>query len=195
MEGNYPLQWERKLRGSFTVEAALVMPMVILIIFSIFYLTFYLHDRNRIQSSIDRALYRAGFMTKHKSNMFTGEIYYENINDRTVLYSLVGDTGEIENDIRRYVQDSLSSGLFLSKVREVEVEVGKFSITIQIKVQTDDRIPLMKFFQPKGYERMKSKFQVHDPAEAIRISEVILDTGGKVKGVKELKEKLDQLHQ
>ncbi len=195
MKRNHSLQWDRKLCGSFTVEAALVIPIIILIIFSIFYLTFYLLDKNRIQNSMNRALYRAGFITKHKSNMVTGEIYYEDMNDRSVLYSLIGDTKEVEDDIKGYVQHCLSNGMFLTKVRDVEVDVGKFSITIQVEAKTNHSIALMRFLQPEGYVKFKSKFQIHDPADTIRISEVILDTGEKVKGMKELKEKLDQILQ
>lgn len=181
-----------KQKGSLTVEAALIMPIVIFTLFSLIYLAFYLHDICRIQGMVDKTLNKAGLSVKHEADIATGDVYYEKINDRGVFYLPFGSTKGDEDSIKSYLQKELSEGLFLTDIDEIEVKAGKFDISVS--VDTELRLSLrgiQKFFEPYRHRIIEGKCAVHNPAETIRMSEVVLSTGYKIKGIKALKEKIE----
>jgi|GEM_PF-611089 len=174
--------------GSFTVEAALIMPMIIYLLFSLFYLTFYLHDINRVHGYMDKILYQTSLLAKHESDIMSGEITYTKINQRGIFYFITGDTEMLEDDIRKYITEELSDGLFIMQVIDSQVKVDRHKLEAKIKIQTKmPRKGILTFFQPSKQTVIEKKYIVHDPADTIRMSEVILDTGSKVKGLKELR--------
>lgn len=180
--------------GIITVEAALIMPMIVFILFALMYLSFYLHDKCRVQGIVDQILHKAELTVKHEADYSTGEIYYENISNRGVFYLPFGNTTMDEDNIRRYLQMKLESGLFLVKVTDIQVDVGKFNITISVKANLPISLPgVTNIWNANPDMIVEGKSQIHNPAETIRLSEVILDTGAKIKGVEALKEKLENI--
>lgn len=183
-------------KGSITVEAALIMPIIVFTIFSLIYLSFYLHDRCKIQGIIDKALHKAELTVKHDADFSTGNVYYEEINHRGIFYILFGSTSLEEDNIKKYLQEELDQGLFLAKVTDIKVSVNKFNIGIS--VWADSMISskgVNSFLKPLLQIEIEEESQIHNPAELIRFSEIILDTGSKIKGVNALKEKLEKLLQ
>ena len=45
-----------EIKGSFTVEAALILPIILSIIFSLFYVVFYVHDKVRAETGLYQTL-------------------------------------------------------------------------------------------------------------------------------------------
>ena len=179
-------------KGSITVEAAFVMPIVIFTIFALIYLAFYLHDMCRIQGIVDMTLHKVGITVKHEANIVTGDISYEDISERGVFYLILGNTEEEENQIQQYLQQGLSKGLFLTKISSVYVDLGKFKLTAKVEAETKVSLPGVKYlFDPLFSRKITGEYPVHNPVESIRRAEVILDTGSKIKGMEELKEKLE----
>jgi len=179
-------------KGSITVEAAFVMPIVIFTIFALIYLAFYLHDMCRIQGIVDMTLHKVGITVKHEANIVTGDISYEDISERGVFYLILGNTEEEENQIQQYLQQGLSKGLFLTKISSVYVDLGKFKLTAKVEAETKVSLPGVKYlFDPLFSRKVTGEYPVHNPVESIRRAEVILDTGSKIKGMEELKEKLE----
>lgn len=177
----------RVLQGSFTVEAALIMPMLFYLMFSLFYLSFYLHDINRIQGYLDKMLNRTSILIKHEADIKSGEIIYSKINQRGILYNIVGKSEVLEDDIRSYITEELSDGLFMMQITDIQVKIEKYRIEAKVKIRT--RMPIkgvLSFFKPRQQKVIEEQVTIHDPADTIRMSEVILDTGSKVKGLEEL---------
>lgn len=180
--------------GSITVEAAFVIPIVLLTVFALIYLSFYLHDICRIQSVMDLAMHKAGFAVKHEADIDTGETDYEKIGDRGIFYQLTGSTGDEEKQLRDYVNQQLVSGLFLVKISKVSVDLGKRKIKLSINTDTQVTMPGLKnLFKPYTSTVISGSYSVHNPAETIRCTEVILETGSKIKGVDKLKEKFEKI--
>jgi hypothetical protein len=182
------------MQGSATIEAVFVMPIVIFSIFTMIYLAFYLHDMNRIQGMLDQTLYKASTYLKHEADLDSGEVYYQKIGDRGVFYLLAGNTEENEREIQKYLQKKLSYGLFITHIAGVKVEIGESKVTTV--VEADSKVTMIvvkKIFDPFSHSVMKGEAEIHNPVETIRRLEVILDTGAKIKGVSELKEKLNNI--
>ncbi len=180
------------LQGSITVEAVFVMPVVILAVFALLYLSFYLHDASRVQGIINSALHKTAMMDKHITDLGTGRIAYENINDRGVFYPLAGDRSKEERQLAEYLRQQLSEGLFLSKVTRISVEAGVFSWSLEAEVSTAVTMPMFHFlFDRVAHRVISEEYPVHNPADALRQYEVILDTASEIKGVDELRRMIE----
>ena len=184
----------RQSRGSFTVEAALLLPMIIFIMYAMVFLAFYLHDRNRLEGIVDEVLHKAALTLKHEADLASGSVEYENIGDRGVFYLLTGDTKEQEEEILEYLWALSDTGLFLMEVTDIQVEVNKIKVKIILKGECE--IPargILEFFHPDRIVTVEADRSIHNPSEFIRISEVVLDTGSRIKGFQELKEKIEKV--
>lgn len=180
-------------QGSITVEAAFVLPFVVFAISALIYLALYLHDISLIQAAVDQSLHKSGLSVKHDADVATGEIAYENINDRGVFYLAFGDTSAEEKKLYTYLQQRLSEGLLLSRITSLKTEVGKFSLSVDVEAETKISLPgFNNLFKKYQTTIVKGEYPVHDPAETIRRIEVILDTGSSIKGVDKIKEKLEK---
>lgn len=184
----------RTITGSITVEAAFVMPVVILSIFALLYLAFYLHDICIIRGTVDLTIYKAGMTVKHEAMFATGEVAYEKINDRGVFYQLTGDTHEQEEQIQEYLKIRLSKGLFITKIKDIKTEVGKSKISMSVRAATEIVLPgFGHLFKPYSNTMISGECPVHNPAETIRCMEMILETGSRVKGMDQLKKRLEDI--
>lgn len=184
----------RKIRGSFTVEATLLLPMIIFIIYSMVFLSFYLHDRSRMEGVVDEVLHKGALSAKHEADIVTGRVDYENIGNRGVFYLLTGDTERQEKELSDYLQEISEQGFFLTEITDIRVEVRK--LTIKITLEGEFEVPMkgiLDFFHPNRKITVEAERGIHDPAEFIRISEVVLDTGNKIKGFEELKGRIDKI--
>jgi len=179
--------------GSITVEAVLIVPIVLLAVFFLIYLAFYLHDMARIEGTMDKALMKASYVFKHDADFTTGEPYYETINDRGVFYMLFGNTQQEKKELEKYVKEQLAAGLFIVKVSGIKAEVDKRNIALRVETSlTITNKGVMNLFKQYTKKILVRKSTAHDPAETIRLTEVILDTGDKIKGVDALKSKIEQ---
>lgn len=180
---------EKKLnQANITVEAAFIFPVIIYLIFALFYLAFYLHDRCVIQGTTDKVLLRAVVAMKHDAEITTGAIYYERIKDQRIL-GVFDNGSEEQKKIKGCLQQELVNELFLLRLSSVEVKADQYRITVIIGAVTKVKLPLFgQLFECYSYTRIEQRNPVHNPAETIRMAEVILDTGSEIKGVNELKE-------
>ncbi len=179
-------------KGSITVEAAFVMPIVVLSIFALIYLAFYLHDKSRVQGVVDLALHKAALTIKHEGEFSDGKVLYENINARGVFYQFLGDKGKDREKVESYLSEELHKGLFIGEVKNIKVKISTIKITIAVEMQTKVNLPGMNYLlYPLTNTEISGEYFIHNPAETIRLMEVILETGSKIKGVSQLKEKLE----
>jgi hypothetical protein len=180
-------------KASITVEAAFVMPIVILTVFALLYLSFYLHDFCRIQGAIDMTLHRAGLIMKHESELATAKIDYEHIKDQEIFDLWQEDSKEEEQELQVYLRRELSKGLFLTKVADIEVTVESSRLSISVRTNTSISIPWVReLMDSNSHSVISGEYPIHDPAETIRVCEVILDTASQIKGVDELKNKIEE---
>jgi Flp pilus assembly protein TadG len=183
---------KKGMKGSLTVEAALIMPLVIFMLFALMYITFYLHDRCRIQGAVDKALYKAMLTIKHEADISTGETDYENINTRGVFYQLFGDTKPDEDQILELINNELKGRLLLVKIKAATVTADKFNITVTTRAEAAVSLKGAGSFLTWLPEiKVQEKGEIHNPQELIRIAETVLDTGSKIKGVAAFLEKLE----
>lgn len=180
--------------GSITVEAAFLFPIVIFMIFALIYLAFYLHDMCKIQGVVNGTLHKAGLALKHEVNLETGGIRYEDMNERGVFYLITGRAKQEEKDINYHILSKLSGGLLYTKIITVSSEIGQLSLSISVKTKTTVNLPIFGvLFGDYSATVIEGSYPLHNPEETLRACEVILDTGSQIKGVEQLKNKLQDI--
>ncbi len=188
--------WNKSMKGeydaSITVEAAFVMPVVLLTVFALICLTLQLHDICRIQGVVDRTLHQAGISYKHQTDIASGEIDYEKIRDEGVILDLQGDPSIGEEKLLIYLSRELQKGLFLLRIAEIEADADRKKVCIKAEAKAPISLPwVSSLFARSSDTVIAGDYPVHDPAETLRLCEVILDTGSQVKGVDQLKSRLE----
>lgn len=179
-------------KASITVEATFVMPIIILTVFALLYLSLYLHDLCRIQGTVDVALHRASLIMKHESNLETTEIDYEHIKDEGIFDLRQKNSMDEVKELQAYLRMRLSTGLFLTKIADIEATMKSSKLTLSVRTDTQISIPWVReLMSSNSHSVISEDYPIHDPAETIRVSEVVLDTASQIKGVDELKNKIE----
>ncbi len=184
---------KRKIQASFTLEAVFIMPIVLFIIVFILYLSFYLHDICKIQGLTDLVRHKAALNFKREADVNTGKMNYDGIN-KGIFGRLLEGTETKETDVENHLYRMLSKGLFITRVTDVHVSKDTFHIAIRVEGTT--RIPIkaiQQLFSSGRTLAVEAKAPYHNPAETVRMSEVILDTGEEIKGFDKLKESIGKL--
>ncbi|MDF2542586.1 MAG: putative rane protein [Herbinix sp.] len=182
------------LRGSLTVEAAFIMPIVLTVIMLLLYLAFYLHDTVRIQGAVNTTVYKAGMLLKHPMDITSGETRYVNMMKQNIFDWFTDATATEEEAISQYLEGQLSYGLFITKVNEIKVKVE--STEVVITVSGNPKISLMginKLWMSKDFILIQGKSEIHEPSDFVRIANVVMETGEKIKGMEDWKERISDL--
>jgi hypothetical protein len=185
----------KKSKASYTVEATFIMLIVLSIVFALIYLTFYLCDKSKIQSVLDLSVIKISEMLKQNGNIVTGEVAYQNINQRDWVSQILGDKNEDENIGENYIKNKLMKGIIIAKIQSVTVDITYNEVKANVKVKMNMPLDFIKqFFSKEDLNiQFNSVGSIHNPAEYIRVSEVSLDTIEKVNGAEEIIHKLKQV--
>ncbi|NLY48894.1 MAG: pilus assembly protein [Clostridiales bacterium] len=184
---------KRKTMAGFTVEAAVVMPVVLYTVVFIIYLSFYLYDYCRLKSIADMVLHKASMNLKYGADIGSGRVDYGEINSG-LLTQIFENYDAEEGAIENYLMKLLSDGFMASRI--INIQADKDFSKLTVRVEAEFMFPL------KGLQWMiagdnklvvEAGISNHHPAEVVRMSEVILDTGSKLKGCETLKECLKRL--
>lgn len=185
------------VKGSYTVEAALILPIILFIIIGLLYLGFYLHDKVKVQSVIDDTATRGRELIQFETDLETGLIDYSSHQNRSFLYPYFTDFKEKENKnkINTYLMKQLNTGLFITKVDSVAVSASSNMIHILVGGHMD--IPfreVKQLFTNGGLPfTNENKIEIHHSVEFIRIFEVFSGAAEKVEFIDEILQSLQRL--
>ena len=132
-------------RGSFTVETALIMPTVLMVILIVFFFVLYMYNRGVIHNAVYRGV-------------------------KQVFYHSSESNEKIKNECGRVVLKDLENSLVGVKNAEIEIEVSANEIEIIVR----GRLNVPEIISPKGtvfeelwnYE-IYAKEARYNPAEII----------------------------
>lgn len=188
------MRQKKSYTGSITVEAAVVIPMVIVVILSFLYFTLYLHDRVVMSCTLDEALLRVNQAINQPSNYITGEVHYEDLKKRSLLYSFEGDHSREELALKQYVKEQLETSFLISKLSTVEVKTGysKRCVTAVAEVMFQP-IPMFHFLTGHGVITQTIEIPTHHPSDFTRMWDNILDVAGGMKYYDKIVEVLQKI--
>lgn len=185
----------KMVKGSYTIEAALIFPTILFIITSLIYLGFYLHDQDKLEAILDEYLIKGRDFIQYEADMQTGVINYDKYYKRGLLYSLEDNLKEKEQKICNDIQLQLTNGLFIAKVNSINVEASHTHINLQIKAEMGlPFIGLMPLFAESGTSiTAQNKVPIENNAEFIRIFDIFFSVADKIPVLSETLKKLQEI--
>ena len=183
----------RKVDASFTVEATFILPMVLFTMVFIIYLSFYLHDYCRIQNIVDGVAHKVAMNIKHEADIDSGRVNYDELN-KGLLSQVFEEPDAREADIKNYIGRLLSKGLIITRI--TDIHVTKDILNLTIRVEGEYQFPIKGLgwlIALDNHLTLEREAAFHYPANFVRISDVILDTGSRIKGFNNLKETIIKL--
>lgn len=111
----------KKRKGSITVEAAFLLPLLILLILFVIWLAMYLHDRLVIENSLQRLYSRADDYFVYGTEPYDGHLPKPAMTKRGLLYAVSASERE-KVKMQEWFYQELENRLFLFQTEAVHIE-------------------------------------------------------------------------
>lgn len=118
-----------------TVEAAVIVPMVCLILISIVFLFLFFVDMAAAKSEIMRIASETSASWKTEGNLSTGKYDPEELLSRNVYYLVTGDTKELIAEAEKRLQMRMNERLLVTKPDYSTVDIGLWRVTARTELQ------------------------------------------------------------
>lgn len=143
----------KKKRAVLTVEACFIVPLILGIIFSVFIMTFYLHDRVIIKSYSCNII--NGFYDENISSSKNNGFYHENISNSKIN--------------GKKIKKTISEKLWILKIVEVNYSHGKIRDKVSISAEYKSKNIIIKKFLLKADVKVDRNILCITPAESLFI--------------------------
>ena len=162
--------WRKyRTKGSMTVEATFLFPMIFFIILAILNMAFYFCDMCKVQGVLDQYAKRQAVCTKEHRSL-EKERDYEKIAD-TGIFWCMADTSQAEAELKAAVKEKIEEKSLVSKVEKVETQVTAQKVFVKVKIKCPLWIGNIKeWVSGVSLEyTLATEIMVHDPAEFVRV--------------------------
>lgn len=134
-------------KGSFTVEASILMIFVLISVFLCIYYGFYLHDKIILEETVWKTALRSSQWITECSRLEDGVFDWEILQEKGLLWRLSGGIGE-ETRIREYVGSMTEGELLVCDEPQFQAVLQSDSVTILYSA----KVHLPGFCQLPGWE-------------------------------------------
>lgn len=159
----------RCLKGSITVEAVLLVPVVVMVMIALMFSSFYLHDRVVCQTVLEKHAQRQERIRKHPVDVEKGSVQYDKLTDSVILGDIIV-TKEEKEALSGRIQEELTKRLWIGTVQNVSCEISGISVKANAVITT--RLPMKGLMNYLGGLKEKVTFTVkapiHNPEELVR---------------------------
>ncbi len=112
----------KKLRGSFTIEAAYIIPIILLVVAAILYLLFYYHDKNVLLGTAHETVAYGAHLTNANEDMIE-DYFSSHIKGRMFLFTNIKKEIQVEEEHITII---------------CEAKKGKLSVEVECSVSRTD---------------------------------------------------------
>ena len=173
--------------GNYTVEAALVFPIIFFVLLFLLNYTFYYYDRAKLQSEIDDITRKAGAYMSYEVGLEDNKVDRVSIALKNTLWVFFGNRQPKEYQLKEYMKDRLKSGYYVLEVQDVDVfsTYSNVTITGAVRINFYGMNWIGEFFDNSFsfvFERTTKTFPREEKARALQ---AMISLGTKIKGVEE----------
>lgn len=173
MDGKPLIMKKIKLKGSMTVEAAVLFPVILLVIVTLIYLTFYLHDSSKLQSKIHTMMLQSKSYMLYQTPLYGVNNNYEE--------SLLEDSTEGIKILEDYVRTQFRKGFFIYRFQHIDMELK--DSYIQLSVEGEIELPfaiLEPLFSKVEHYKYIDRINIASTTSEIRFMTKLVETVKKL---------------
>lgn len=116
--------------ASYTVEAALVLPIVFFVILFLLNYTFYCYDRAKLQAKLDDILRKSSLYMAYDINLENDRLDMIEKAKRSTLWVLFGDRSQKESMLKDFVEQRLKGDYYITKINGIRIKTSFHEIII-----------------------------------------------------------------
>lgn len=156
-------------RGMATIEMSFIIPIIFIIVLSVFYSMFYELDRSIAESVLSEEIIGVADIVKNNGEIESGRYEIADLNQRELFYMIKTNYPEVQKEAVSHLQENLKKRLLLSDVSSTFIRVKNKETNGEVGIQMEIPIPMMR--QILGSKlNWKYKIQINhiEGAEEIR---------------------------
>lgn len=186
--------YKSNVKGSYTIEAALIFPCILFVIISLIYLGFYLHDYGKVQAILYESQTRGKGLIRNEVSMNSGVQSYQDYLDRTIFYPIDNDFKYKQNQISNFINKRCKDKLLISELSNVDVKVSSSNIKLSVGINFQFPFGILKiFFNGSEGVVIENSEKIHNPADFIRGYQVSYDLVKRIDVVNNVTNKLKEV--
>lgn len=113
-----------KNRGSMTIEATFIIPILFFSMIAFLYIGMYLHDCYVIETVIRTATQREMRYVLQEESVKEGTIDWKYWGEKNMIWSFTANFEKEKNDLEQYIQESLEGKLLLAEQPNLTIEIA-----------------------------------------------------------------------
>ncbi|AEV68358.1 TadE/TadG family type IV pilus assembly protein [Acetivibrio clariflavus] len=186
-------------KGSTTVEAALIIPIIFLSIITLIYVSIFLYEQAYIKSLADRAAERGAAIWKNpESDMYISLVKLEHFKDNDPYWKVIDYKEKSKKEkVENYIKNSLKQySILQSGDKKVPMNTTDIQFDVEVKnylvykkltvtVKKNFKLPIGNILSIFGIGntvsiQAKSEALINDPSEFIRNTDFAIDMGKRI---------------
>ncbi|GMQ58497.1 hypothetical protein AN1V17_28920 [Vallitalea sediminicola] len=189
-----------KLKGSLTVEASLVFPIVFFAVLCLIYIGIYLHDVTCMKAIVNETANRYELAYSNKIDFDTGKALSNDGRLNRGLYWRLTDDNSLGQNVKKYITNQIERHLILKDDNinihtKVTNTILKKKITITVNKDFNTPINLINKILSINERQLtmcvSSKVVIKDQAELIRNVDLLDDISDYIPSISKAKNKYD----
>lgn len=161
-------------KGSFTIEASLIMSVVVTCLIFLIYGGLYLHDKVTLEGAAELAAEKGRLLMTEDQDLQSGYIDWYRFDEKGILWRIFGN--EISEETENYAEFLIGTHLFICENPEFEVreEMDCVSVSYQADIRWKGGGLLRHFI---GSGKVKGKVKSHgiESEEFVRIIKAVTE--------------------
>lgn len=182
----------RRIRCSYTIEAAYIVPLCTMIIMLLLTETLFYRDILTTEGVALKAVDEAARYVQHSAKPGEAAIDYSHLK-RGVFAELRRTHYSEENVLTGYVEERLRNRLWISVCGAADVRISGDRISVSVRLHGRDELRYLFRYLPSGLflREISVSTKVESLSETNRLVVAAWDSGTRIKGVSGLLEKIE----
>lgn len=179
------------MSGSVTVEAAMVMPIVIFISIALIMEILFLYDCIHLQAGVREAVLFAKQMQDSGQRISEDGIEYTTLNNETLFDKYFSRKDYSESSL--YTDICNTAQTIVAELTDVKTEITgtHIKVTMLVTAYKNIPVPIVRLLPDRlFYKELEVITTINNPCELTRRATVILDFGEKIESVENILQKV-----
>ncbi|MDD5935924.1 MAG: TadE/TadG family type IV pilus assembly protein [Clostridiales bacterium] len=188
-------KYQNYCAGTYTIEAALVFPIIFLIILFLLNYAFYHYDKSKLQSEVADIVRKASVYMNYEVGMEDNQVDRIAVIKKSALSIFFEERQRKEMALKQYIVNRLRRGYYVMTVDDIDVSstFSKVRVTGNLKIKFYGYRWINRFFKNRFTLVFDQSAKTFPREETARLLDVAISMGSQIKGVEDTVNELAKL--